>query len=338
MTTAYTSLLSELTTTVRTARVHAIQQVNRSLILMYWELGRQIVESQEEHGWGKGTIKQLSVDLQFAFPEVKSFAPRNLERMRRLYLTYNHLPNATQLVSQVPWGHNVVLLNGKFTDAHRLFYIGKITQYGWTRAILDYHIDAQLYERSILEAPSNNFKDTLPENLIDQANEAIKSSYNLEFLGIEEEIKERELEDRLMDRIRDFILELGYGFTFVGRQYRVTVGDSDFWVDLLFYHRQLQCLVAIDLKVKKFIPEYAGKMNFYLEVLDDTMKLPHENPSIGMILCKEKNDVIVEYSLKSNTRPLGVATYRLFEELPPEMKSKLPTPEQLREQLALEEE
>lgn len=338
MTTAYTSLLSELTTTVRTARVHAIQQVNRSLILMYWELGRQIVESQAEHGWGAGVIDRISKDLRTEFPQEKGLSPRNMRDMRKLYLTYKDFPNLRQAVAKLPWGHNILLLKKGFSHEKRIFYLVKSTQYGWTRAILDYHIDAQLYERSKLEPPSNNFKDTLPENLLDQANEAIKSSYNLEFLGIEEEVREQELEDRLMDRIRDFILELGYGFTFVGRQYRVTVGDSDFWVDLLFYHRQLQCLVAIDLKVRKFIPEYAGKMNFYLEVLDDTMKLPHENPSIGMILCKEKNDLIVEYSLKSNTRPLGVATYRLFEELPPEVKNKLPTPEQLREQLELEEE
>lgn len=338
MSTAYTSLLSELKSTVRTARVHAIQQVNRSLILMYWELGRQIVASQEVHGWGAKVIKQLSQDLQSAFPDVKSFAPRNLERMRRLYLTYEDLPNATQLVSQIPWGHNVVLLNGKFSNDQRLFYIGKTAQYGWTRAILNYHIDAKLFERSKLEAPTNNFKDTLPADLIDMANEAIKSSYNLEFLGIEEEVKEAELERRLIERIRDFILELGYGFCFIGQQHGLLVGTKYFHVDLLFFHRHLQSMVAVDLKVKHFIPEYAGKMNFYLEALDDMRRLPHENPSIGMILCKEKDDLIVEYSLRSNTRPLGVATYRLFEELPPEMKSLLPTPEQLREQMMMEEE
>lgn len=338
MTTAYTSLLLELKTTVRTARVHAIQQVNRSLILMYLELGKQIVESQIEHGWGKTIVDRLSIDLIEAFPQEKGFSPRNLWRIRKFYLTYKDFPNLTQAVADLPWGHHTILMGSKFSHEERVFYLAKSIEYGWTRAVLTHQISTKLYERSKLEPPSNNFKETLPENLLDQANEAIKSSYNLEFLGIEEEVREQELEDRLMDRIRDFILELGYGFTFVGRQYRVTVGDNDFWVDLLFYHRQLQCLVAIDLKVRKFIPEYAGKMNFYLEVLDDTMKLPHENPSIGMILCKGKNDLIVEYSLKSTSRPLGVATYRLFEELPPEMKSKLPTPEQLREQLALEEE
>lgn len=338
MSTAYTSLLSELKTTVRTARVHAIQQVNRSLILMYWELGRQIVESQEEHGWGAKIVKHLSQDLQIAFPEETSFAPRNLERMRRLYLTYKEFPNATQLVSQLPWGHNVVLLNSKFSHEERSFYIQKSAQHGWTRAILNYHIDAQLYERTKLEPPANNFKDTLPADLLDMANEAIKSSYNLEFLGIEDEVKEAELERRLIERIRDFILELGYGFCFVGQQHRLQVGTKDFYVDLLFFHRHLQSMVAVDLKVKHFVPEYAGKMNFYLEALDDMRRLPHENPSIGMILCREKDDVIVEYSLKSSSRPVGVATYRLFEELPPEMKELLPSPEQLREQMLLEEE
>ena len=204
--------------------------------------------------------------------------------------------------------------------------------------MLNYHIDAKLYERSQIEQPTNNFKDTLPADLLDMANEAIKSSYSLEFLGIEDEVREADLERRLVERIRDFILELGYGFCFVGQQHRLQVGTKDFFVDLLFFHRHLQCMVAIDLKVKHFIPEYAGKMNFYLEALDDLRRLPHENPSIGMILCREKDDVIVEYALKSSSRPVGVSTYRLFEELPPEMKALLPTPEQLREQLLLEEE
>jgi hypothetical protein len=170
------------------------------------------------------------------------------------------------------------------------------------------------------------------------ANEAIKSSYNLEFLGIEDEIKEAELERRLIERIRDFMLELGYGFCFIGQQHRLQVGTKDFYVDLLFFHRHLQSMVAVDLKVKHFIPEYAGKMNFYLDALDELRRLPHENPSIGMILCREKDDVVVEYALKSSSRPVGVSTYRLFEELPPEVKTLLPSPAQLREQLLMEEE
>lgn len=338
MSTAYISLLSELKTTVRTARVHAIQQVNRSLILMYWELGRQIVESQEAHGWGNETVEQLSSDLRSAFPSTKGLSTRNLWRMRQFYLTYPDLEVLPQAVAEIPWGHHDVLMRNKFSQEARLFYIQKSAQHGWTRAILNYHIDAQLYERSQLEPPTNNFKETLPADLLDMANEAIKSSYNLEFLGIADEVKEAELERRLIERIRDFILELGYGFCFIGQQHRLQVGTKDFYVDLLFFHRHLQSMVAIDLKVKHFIPEYAGKMNFYLDALDDMRRLPHENPSIGMILCREKDDVVVEYSLKSSSRPVGVATYRLFEELPPEMKALLPSPEQLREQLMLEEE
>ena len=213
MSPAYTSLLSELKSTVRTARVHAIQQVNRSLILMYWELGRQIVASQEEHGWGKSVVEQISTDLRASFPHTKGLSSRNLWDMRKFYLTYREHPNLRQAVAEIPWGHNVVLLNGKFTMAHRQFYIQKSAKFGWTRAILNYHIDAQLYERSKLETPTNNFKETLPADLLDMANEAIKSSYNLEFLGIEDEVKEAELERRLIERIRDFILELGYGNT-----------------------------------------------------------------------------------------------------------------------------
>jgi predicted nuclease of restriction endonuclease-like (RecB) superfamily len=219
MSIAYTSLLSELKTTVRTARAHAIQQVNRSLILMYWELGRQIVASQEEHGWGKSVVDQLSVDLQAVFPIAKGLSSSNLWRMRQFYLTYRSVPNLAQAVREIPWGHNIVLIATKFTMEQREFYIEKSAQYGWTRAILNYHIDAKLYERSCLEPPANNFKETLPADLLDMANEAIKSSYNLEFLGIESEVKEAELERRLIERIRDFILELGYGFCVVGQQH-----------------------------------------------------------------------------------------------------------------------
>ncbi|MEO0732412.1 MAG: PDDEXK nuclease domain-containing protein [Bacteroidota bacterium] len=334
----YTSLLAELKTTIQAARLHAIRQVNRSLILMYWELGRRIVVSQERHGWGKQIVDELSKDLQQMFPQTKGLSARNLWYMRQLYLTYKDYPDLQQSVAEIPWGHNVVLLAKKFTPEAREYYLTKSAQFGWTRTVLEHQISVNLYERQRLKEKTNNFKRTVPEHLLEQANEAIKSSYNLEFLGVEEEINEADLEKRLIDRISNFLLELGFGFAFLGKQYRLSVAETDFWVDLLFYHRHLKCLIAIDLKATKFKPEYLGKMNFYLNVLDDKVRLPEENPSLGIILCKEQDDVMVEYSLRGHTRPMGVSTYQLFEELPAEMREKLPTPAQLREQLRLEEE
>ncbi|MEM6770565.1 MAG: PDDEXK nuclease domain-containing protein [Bacteroidota bacterium] len=297
-----------------------------------------MVESQERHGWGKKIVNELSKDLMRDFPGQKGMSPSNLWRMRQFYLTYRDSPNLAQLVRDLPWGHNTVLLSGKFDEESRMFYLRKSLQHGWTRAVLEYHIDAKLYERTLPEQRSNNFAETLPAKLVEQANEAIKSSYNLEFLGVEEEIPEAELEARLITRIKGFLLELGYGFTFMGQQFRMVVGDTDYWVDLLFYHRGLQCLVAIDLKVTKFKPEYAGKMHFYLNVLNDKVRLPHENPSIGIILCKEKDNFAVEYSLNGVTNPIGVAAYQLFQELPAEVREQLPSPDQLRKQLLIEEE
>lgn len=338
MNTEYTSLLAELKQTIRTARMQAIRQVNRSLIQLYWELGRQIVESQKRHGWGREIVERLSLDLKRTFPGQSGFSGRNLWRMRKFFLTYKDYPNLSQAVAEIPWGHNSILLADRFSPSERLFYAKKTSEHGWTRAVLEYHIDAKLYERTLPEQQTNNFAETLPEQLVAQANEAIKSSYNLEFLGVEEEIPEADMEARLIARIREFLLELGYGFTFMGQQYRITVSETDFWVDLLFYHRELQCLIAIDLKVTRFKPEYAGKMNFYLNVLNDKIRLPHENPSIGIILCKEKDNLVVEYSLNGVAAPVGVAAYQLFQELPSEVQRKLPTPDQLRAQLLSEEE
>jgi predicted nuclease of restriction endonuclease-like (RecB) superfamily len=339
---------------IASARLHAARAVNQDLILLYWDIGRGIVERQEKLGWGQSVVEMLSRDLRKAFPEMKGFSAANLWRMRQFYSACatpeflaqavrelkGSLPGATEdgpilaqavreLVATIPWGQHVELLNKVKDPAARLYYLRATAQLGWSRNVLLNQIKAGAYERSLKEGKTHNFPAVLPEYLAEQAEEALKSSYNLEFLGIRRAVKERELEDRLIERLRDFILELGYGFCFVGRQHRLSLGKKEFFIDLLFYHRFLKALVAVELKVGPFEPEYAGKMDFYLNLLNDKERAPGDNPSIGIILCAEKDDVVVEFSLKSKTNPIGVAEYHLTEKLPKELKGKLPSERQL---------
>lgn len=330
---AYQQLLASIKTTIQAERIKAIRQLNRSLIGIYWEIGRQIVESQEQHGWGKGIVEQLSKDLQTGFPGESGFSARNLWDMRRFYETYKEFPNLRQLVAEIPWGSNLVILNKAETHEERTYYLKASAELGWSRNVLLNQIKVKAYERHLVQPKQTNFKKVLPEHLAEQANEIIKSSYSLEFLGANEPVLELELERRLLGKLKDFILELGYGFTFVGNQYALKLSDKTYRVDLLFFHRKLHCLVAIDLKTGAFKPEYAGKMNFHLELLDEQVKLPEENPSIGIILCAEKDSLEVEYALRTGTKPMGVAEYQLLPFLPDELSGQLPTPEELKEQL-----
>jgi predicted nuclease of restriction endonuclease-like (RecB) superfamily len=234
-----------------------------------------------------------------------------------------------ELVSVIPWGHHVNALATVTDPAARVYYLRATAQFGWSRAVLLNQIKAGSYERAVQEKKTHNFPLALPEYLAEQADEMLKSRYNLEFLGLRRAVKERELEDRLVGRLQQFILELGYGFCFVGRQYRLALGESEFFVDLLFYHRFLKALVAFDLKVVAFKPEFAGKMDFYLNLLNEKERAPDDQPSIGIILCAAKDDVVVEFALKSKTNPIGVAEYQLQGKLPPQFKGKLPTAKQL---------
>jgi predicted nuclease of restriction endonuclease-like (RecB) superfamily len=368
-----------LKTRVTAARISAARAVNRDLILLYWDIGRAIVEKQQTLGWGESVVEMVSVDLQMAFQGSAGFSPRNLRDMKRFYLTYADesiwrqlvakLPGwmktdnceilrqpvaefdqdrnrpqpvakltevkviefLQQLVAEIPWGHNLLILN-KITDSEaRLYYLRATARFGWSRNVLLNQIKAGTYERAVKEKKTHNFPLALPVYLVEQADEMLKSSYNLEFLGIHREVRERELEDRLISRLHAFLLELGYGFCFVGRQHRLTLGQKEYFVDLLFYHRFLKALVAFELKVGPFEPEYAGKMDFYLNLLNDKERAPGDRPSIGIILCAEKDDVEVEYALTSKRNPIGVAVYRLQSKLPSELKGKLPTAHQLSE-------
>lgn len=356
----YTEFVTELKTRIQSARISAARAVNRDLILLYWDIGRGILERQAHLGWGKAVVETLAKDLTKEFPSTNSFSPDNLWRMRQLYAAYTEaeflgqlvpetasergsaeilgqpVPDlrgaeewAAQLVAAVPWGHNLLILKRIAEPRARLYYLQAAAKLGWSRNVLLNQIKAKTYERSLAEGKTHNFPAVLPEYLAEQAEEALKSSYNLEFLGIRREVKERELEDRLIERLRDFILELGYGFCFIGRQHRLTLSRKEYFIDLLFYHRFLKALVAVELKVGPFEPEYAGKVDFYLNLLNEKERGPGDNPSIGIILCAEKDDIVVEFSLKTKTNPIGVTEYHLTEKLPKELKGKLPSERQL---------
>jgi predicted nuclease of restriction endonuclease-like (RecB) superfamily len=294
---------------------------------LYWSLGRLIVERQETLGWGNAVVEQLSIDLKAEFPQMTGFSPRNLWFIKQFYETYTQAPELLkQLVSEVPWGHNILIMQRVKDEAARRYYLEATARLGWTRNVLLNQIKGEAYRVS-LEDKSNNFALALPEHLAEQAREMLKSRYSLGFLGLTQAVKEQELEQSLLTRLKDFLLELGYGFCFIGNQYRLTLGDNEYFIDLLFYHRFLKCLVAIELKTGRFRPEYAGKMDFYLEVLNDRERAPDDNPAIGIVLCAEKDRLEVEFSLKSKANPIGVATYQLHPQPPEEYRGLLPKDE-----------
>ena len=311
---SYKTWLTDLKKRVRRAQLKAAVAVNTELVSLYWQIGKSILTQQEKQGWGAKVIDQLSKDLRKAFPDMKGFSVRNLKYMRSFAEAYPDTAIVQQLAAQIPWFHNCVLMDKVKDLDQRLWYIQKTIENGWSRNILEMQIETGLYERQ--GKAISNFEATLPALQSDLARQTLKDPYNLEFLGIAEDALEREVEKASLEHIRNFLLELGKGFAFIGSQYHLDIGGEDFYLDLLFYHTQLRCYIVIDLKSGKFKPEYAGKMNFYLNVVDDTLKHPDDQPSIGLILCKDKNEVIAEYSLRGHTKPMGVSEYQLTETLP----------------------
>jgi predicted nuclease of restriction endonuclease-like (RecB) superfamily len=329
----YPELLEDLKGRVRTARVRAAFAVNRELLLLYWEIGRSIVERQQREGWGAKVIDRLADDLRREFPEMKGFSGRNLKYMKAFGEAYPDGQFVQQVVAQIPWGHNVRLLDMVKDAAEREWYIRKAVEQGWSRAVLVHQIETGLYARQ--GRTQTNFGRTLPSSHSDLAQQLLKDPYCFDFLTLTDEARERELQRGLVERLRDVLIELGVGFAFVGSQYHLTVGGKDFYLDLLFYHLKLRCFVVIDLKVGEFEPEHAGKMNFYLSAVDDLLRHAGDAPSIGLILCKTSNRVVVEYALRVTVNPMGVATYQIRETaaLPDRLKGSLPTPDQLAAEL-----
>lgn len=323
----YKEFLSDVKIQIQQARIKASLSVNRELILLYLKIGEQILFRQEQEGWGKSIVERLSKDLCREFPGLKGFSPRNLWDMRRLYESCKEHEKLRQLVAEIPWGHNLALLNSVKNIDERLWYIQGTIEHGWSRKVLIHQIESRLYQRK--GEALTNFRKTLPAPQSDLAHQMLKDPYHFDFLTIDERVREKELEDNLIQHLQEFLLELGVGFAFVGRQKRIEIGNQDFYLDLLFYHTRLHAYIIVELKTGEFKPEYAGKMSFYLSAVDDIMKHPQDNSSIGIILCKTKNKVIVEYALRDLRKPVGVAEYKLTKKLPRGFKGNLPTIKEL---------
>jgi predicted nuclease of restriction endonuclease-like (RecB) superfamily len=320
---AYSSFLELLQERIRKSRMAATLAVNREVTTLYWDIGRRILEEQERQGWGTQVIEQLSKDLSAAFPNVRSFSVRNLRSMRAFAQAYPDPEIVKQGVSQIPWGHNIRLIQTVKDPEQRLWYTAQTIEHGWSRAVLVHQIESDLYGRQ--GQALTNFEHALPAPQSDLARELVKDPYNLDFLGLTGDITERELESSLLDHLKEFLLELGKGFAFMGSQYHLEVGDQDYYLDLLFYNTILRAYVVIDLKVEAFKPEFAGKMNFYLNAVEEQLRHPDDQPPIGLILCKERNHVTVEFSLRGMNQPMGVSEYHL---LPREVQETLPSPGQ----------
>ena len=316
---------------ILSSQYEALKAVNKELISLYWDIGKSIVEKQETFGWGKSVVKKLSEELQKEFVGIKGFSVQNLWNMRLFYLEYSQNEKLQTLSREIGWSHNVAIFQKCKDNLEREFYIKSVVKFGWSYRVLDNHIDNKSYEKYLLN--QTNFDKTLQNEYKYQAKLAVKDEYNFDFLELSNEHNEYELEIGLINKIREFLSQMGSDFAFMGNQYKLEIDNEEYFIDLLLYHRRLKSLIAIELKIGQFKPEYAGKMNFYLSALNDTVKLPDENPSIGIIICKEKKRTTVEYALKDSNQPIGVATYKLTATLPHDMKNLLPSSEDISERL-----
>jgi predicted nuclease of restriction endonuclease-like (RecB) superfamily len=327
----YASLLGDLKRRIRAAQLGAALSVNRELVLLYWSIGGDILTRQKEQGWGSKVIDRLAEDLRKAFPEMTGFSPRNLKYMRAFAGAWPEEQFVQQAAAQIPWFHNCVLLDHVKNPQEREWYIRQTIEYGWSRNVLVHQIESGLYRRQ--GKALTNFAKALPAPQSELAQQIIKDPYNFDFLSLGKEAQERELEQGLIEHIRDFLLELGVGFAFVGSQYPLDVGGDEFRIDLLFYHLSLRCYIVLDLKMEDFKPEFAGKMNFYLSAVDDLLRHPSDQPTIGIILCKSKNRIVAEFALRDLSKPIGVSQYSLTASLPKQLQGSLPSAEELETEL-----
>lgn len=369
---AYNEFLSDVATAVQEHRVQAIQSVQTISNQLYWNIGELIIKKQEEFGWGKSVILLLSRDLPQLIGEGVSWSPRNLQFMKQLVAEYSnmnqagshlessnsvnsnvkqpasHLENANvkqpvshleyvkKLVLTTPWYHNILILQKVKDPKARIFYLEQTIKNRYSRAVLLHQIKANAYEHYTTKPAQHNFAKALPEHFQEQARESIKSVYSLDFLDINKPVTERDLENTMVENVKRLMLELGYGFCFIGNQYRLSLGEKDYFIDLLFYHRILKCLVAVELKVVEFEPEFVGKLDFYLQLMDEQLKQLDDQPSIGILLVPDKNHLEVEYTLRNANNPIGVAEYYLSKQLPQEFIGKLPTSEEFQRVLLSE--
>lgn len=323
----YGTLLADIKQRVRAAQYAALKAANTEVVALYWDIGRMIIARQAGSTWGKSIVESLAKDLQREFPGIHGFSSRNIWRMRDLYITYSKNAKLSPLVAEIGWSHNIIILENCSDDLEREFYLRTTHRYCWTKAVLALNVEAQTYQKYL--ANQTNFDSTVPESVRNQAKLAVKDEYTFDLMELGEEHSEKELERALISKVNRFLTEMGGVFTFAGSQYRLEVDGQEYFIDILLYHRHLKCLVAVELKVGEFMPEYIGKMQFYLAALDSLVKTPDENPSIGIVICKSKKRMIVEYSLRESRKPIGVSTYTVFKKLPDNLKGKLPSPAQV---------
>lgn len=329
----YKKFIERIKTNILRYQMKSVVQVNRQLLTLYWSIGENIVKKQEQFGWGDAIVEQVAKDLQKAFPAMKGFSRSNIFNMRQWYLFYIKAnEKVQQLVGQLPWGHNILIINKIKSIPEAVFYLKETIRNNWSRNLLQHQIELGLFKRA--GKSIHNFKTTLPKPQSDLAHQTLKNPYIFDFLNIQSGVVEKDIERQLTKHITKFLLELGTGFSFVGNQYHIEVSNQDYYIDLLFYHLKLHCYVIIELKTGDFKPEYAGKLNFYLSTVDDLIKHPSDNPSIGLILCRTRNEIVVEYALKDITKPIGISEYKLVESIPKEFKSTLPSVEEIETELS----
>ena len=329
----YINWLNEIKQRIKSAQLRAALSVNSVLMELYWDIGKEIAEKQNKENWGSGFIDDFANDLRKSFPDIKGFSRRNVYAMRQWYLFYSvHFKFVPQAVAQIPWGHNRLIIT-KIKDLTKaIFYTQATIENSWSRDELEIQIDKLYFERK--GSSITNFNRTLPVPQSNLAQETIKDPYNFDFLGLEDDALEKEIERELTKHITDFLIELGKGFAFVGKQYHVKVSENDYYIDLLFYHLDLRCYVVIELKAGIFKPEFAGKLNFYLSAIDTLVKRPEDNPTIGILLCKKKDKIEAEFSLRDMNKPIGISEYLLTKAIPENIQCKLPTVEQLENELS----
>jgi len=329
----YNDFIKQLKQKIQTSQIKASIRVNEELLKLYWDMAQMIIAKQKESSWGDSIIQKISSDLKEEFPNIKGFSVTNIKYMRNWYLFWNdsNRPQVVDEIFKIPWGHNREIITKLKETQEAIYYVKQTLHYGWSRAVLVHQIESRLYHRE--GKAVTNFETKLPPPQSDLAKATLKDPYSFDFLSMSKKYNERELEDALIEHISHFLLELGSGFAFVGRQYQLVVGGDEFFVDLLFYHIQLKCYVVVELKTVKFKPAFAGQLNFYISAIDGEIKEPNDNPTIGILICKSKNNTVVEYALKSIDNPIGVSEYELVSELPTEFKSTLPTIEEIEAEL-----
>jgi len=326
----YPEFIAGLKNRIRSAQLKAAVSVNRELVLLYWQIGNDILTRQEREGWGAKVIDRLSSDLVHEFPGMKGFSVRNLKYMRSLAEAWPDVAIVQELLAQITWYHHIAILDKVKDPTEREWYIHETIRHGWSRNVLVHQIESGLVHRA--GTAVTNFSTTLPGPQSDLAHETIKDPYIFDFLTISTEVSERELHASLLEKLRDFLVELGIGFAFIGSEYHLEIGNQDFYLDLLFYHTRLHCYIIIELKIGAFVPEFTGKLNFYLSAADDLLRDPAiDQPSIGILLCREKNRVIAEYALRDMSKPMAISTWHLGHTLPPQFQEQLPDTARLKD-------